>query len=86
MKQVLIVAQVIPQWYVDTLTEAFGEKAKIDIITGSNVVGNVIPSPQYDPTSFKSRLICWWRHYQFMTSWMKKNTDKHYRTHPSILI
>lgn len=78
MKQILIVAQVIPQWYVDTLTEAFGEKAKIDIITGSDVGGNVIPSPQYDPTSFKSRLICWWRHYQFMTSWMKKNTDKHY--------
>ena len=29
MKQVLIVAQVIPQWYVDTLTEAFGEKALV---------------------------------------------------------
>ena len=25
MKRVLIVAQAIPQWYVDTLTEALGE-------------------------------------------------------------
>ena len=78
MKQVLIVAQVIPQWYVDTLTEAFGKNTKIDIITGSNVAGNVIPSPQYDASSFKSRLICWWRHFRFMSKWMRKNADKRY--------
>ena len=38
-KQVLIVSQVIPQWYVDVLAEALEEGVHIDIITGSNVRG-----------------------------------------------
>ena len=58
MKHVLIVAQAIPQWYVDTLTEALGENTEIEIITGSKIRGNVIASPPHNPASLKSRLIC----------------------------
>ncbi len=78
MKKVLIVAQAIPQWYVDLLTEAMGEKANVEIITGSKVEGNVILSPPYDAASFKTRLVCWWRHLRFMQKWLKKNRGKHY--------
>lgn len=77
-KRVLIVAQVIPQWYVDLLTEAMGSDTHIDIITGSDVRGNVIPSPVHDPRSFASRLKCWWRHYRFMSRWMRQNKHRHY--------
>lgn len=77
-KRVLVVSQVIPQWYVDTLTNALGEKVHIDIITGSKVNGNVIPSPEHDPSSFKSRLICWGKHYSFMKKWIKANKGKKY--------
>ena len=53
-KQILIVSQVIPQWYVDVLTDALGEEVHIDIITGSNVIGNIIKSPGHDADSLKS--------------------------------
>ena len=59
-KQVLIVSQVIPQWYVDVLAEALEEGVHIDIITGSNVRGNVIKSPKHEADSLKSRLVCWY--------------------------
>lgn len=78
MKKVLVVSQVIPQWYVDLLTQALGGDVDIDIITGSQVRGNTIESPKHDPRSFKSRLICWWKHYRFVMSWAKKNKDTHY--------
>lgn len=78
MKKVLVVSQVIPQWYVDLLTQALGEDADIDIITGSQVRGNTIESPKHDPRSFKSRLICWWKHYRFVMSWAKRHRDTHY--------
>lgn len=77
-KNVLIVAQVIPQWYVDLLTDALGADTHIDIITGSEVKGNVIASPPHDPRSFLSRLKCWWRHYRFMSRWMRQNKHRHY--------
>lgn len=77
-KNVLIVSQVIPQWYVDLLTEALGPDTHIDIITGSDVRGNVISSPVHDPRSFVSRLRCWWRHYRFMSRWMRQNRHRHY--------
>ncbi len=77
-KRVLIVAQVIPQWYVDLLTDALGPDTHIDIITGSEVKGNVIPSPPHDPRSFVSRLKCWWRHYRFMSRWMRQNKHRCY--------
>lgn len=78
MKKVLVVSQVIPQWYVDLLTQALGEDADIDIITGSQVRGNTIESPKHDPRSLKSRLICWWKHYRFVMSWAKRNRDTRY--------
>ena len=78
MKRVLIVAQAIPQWYVDTLTEALGENTEIEIITGSKIKGNVITSPPHNPTSLKSRLVCWWKHFCFMKKWMRENSDKHF--------
>ena len=77
-KRVLIISQVIPQWYVDLLTRALGESVQIDIITGSNVKGNVIHSPGYDAGSFKSRLISWYKHYQFMKRWTKENKKQSY--------
>ncbi|WP_227148236.1 glycosyltransferase family 4 protein [Lacrimispora sp. 210928-DFI.3.58] len=77
-KKVLIVAQVIPQWYVDTLTNALGKDVYIDIITGSEVKGNVIHSPGHDSRSLKSRLICWAKHYLFMRKWMKNNKSNKY--------
>lgn len=79
MKNVLIVSQVIPKWYVDTLRNALGKDTCIDIITGSAVAGcNVIPSPPHDARSFRSRLICWIRHYRFVKQWAKKNQHRHY--------
>lgn len=79
MKRVLIVSQVIPQWYVDTLRNAIGNDACIDIITGSVVAGcNVISSPPHDARSFKSRLICWMKHYRFIRKWVKNNRHRHY--------
>lgn len=77
-KNVLIVAQVIPQWYVDLLTDALGPDVHVDIITGSEVRGNVIPSPLHDPRSFASRLRCWWRHYRFLCGWIRRNRHRHY--------
>ena len=76
MKRVLIVSQVIPQWYVDTLCAALGEDTQVDIITGSTVSGGnvtVIPSPQHDPRSMRSRLVCWYKHWVFLSRWAKKN-------------
>lgn len=79
MKNVLIVSQVIPQWYVDTLKNAFGKNTCIDVITGSEVTGcNVIPSPPHDARSFRSRLVCWIRHYRFVKQWAKKNRHRRY--------
>lgn len=44
-KKVLIVSQVIPQWYVDLLTGALPEGTQIDIITGSKVISLVCKAP-----------------------------------------
>ncbi|MBP3691759.1 MAG: glycosyltransferase family 4 protein [Clostridia bacterium] len=77
-KKVLIVSQVIPQWYVDLLTSALPEGTHIDIITGSNVRGNVIASPVHNPKSFLSRLVCWAKHYSFMRKWIRQNKAAHY--------
>lgn len=78
IKHALIVAQVIPQWYVDVLTDALGDGCKIDIITGSDVQGNVIKSPEHNAESFKSRLICWYQHLKFMKKWMRENKNQKY--------
>lgn len=79
MKNILIVSQVIPQWYMDTLANALGKEVHIDIITGSQITGGtVIQSPSHDARSFKSRLICWIKHFLFVKKWMKHNKYKHY--------
>lgn len=77
-KRILIISQVIPQWYVDLLTNAAGLDVQIDIITGSDVKGNVIHSPEHDSRSFKSRLISWYKHYRFVINWVKKNRTRSY--------
>ncbi|MBQ7039980.1 MAG: glycosyltransferase family 4 protein [Clostridia bacterium] len=76
--KVLIVSQVIPQWYVDVITNALPKNCEIDIITGSQVSGNVIASPEHDAESFKSRLVCWWKHLRFVSRWIKQNKNKKY--------
>lgn len=78
MKRVLIVSQAITQGYVDTIIHALGQDVYIDIITGSNISGNIIHSPMHDPRSVKSRFVCWHKHYAFIMNWMKKNSNKHY--------
>lgn len=77
-KRILIVSQVIPQWYVDLLTSVFDSDDIIDIITGSKVKGNVICSPKHDPTSLKSRLLSWFKHYRFMMKWIRINKNNKY--------
>lgn len=37
MRRVSIVSQVIPQWYVDILTDAIGNETQIEIMTGSRI-------------------------------------------------
>lgn len=78
MRNILILSQVIPQWYVDTLANALGGNTHIDIITGSEVRGNVIVAPQHDPRSFSSRIVCWIKFYQFVKRWMNENGKRHY--------
>lgn len=78
IKHILIVSQVIPQWYVDLLTESIGSDSQIDIITGSNVQGNIISSPEYNSAGVKTRLISWIRHYLFVLKWMKANKKQKY--------
>lgn len=78
VKRALVVSQVIPQWYVDLLTNALGPDFEIDFMTGSIIKGNRIQSPKHDPRSMKSRLLCWAKHYQFAMHWLQKNKDQHY--------
>lgn len=76
--KILIVSQVIPQWYVDVLVASFPDGTEFDIITGSNVKGNIINSPKHDARSFSSRLICWFKHLIFMKKWIIQNKNTHY--------
>ena len=76
-RNILIISQVIPQWYVDLLTKSLGPDSQIDIITGSNVHGRIIKSPTFNSSSFKSRLVSWYRFYRFVTKWAARNTTKY---------
>lgn len=69
---------MIPQWYVDMLTVDLPEDTLIDIITGSEVEGNVIPSTKHDSNSFFQGLNAGRRYLRLMKKWMKNNKDKHY--------
>ena len=78
-KKILIISQVIPQWYVDLLCAAFDKTDRIEFMTGSDIAAeNIIKSPPHDPRSFLSRLKCWYRHYRFVKKWLRKNKKKHY--------
>lgn len=78
IKKVLIVSQVIPQWYVDVVSNALGENTEIDIITGSKIKGNVIMSPEYNSASLLSRFVSWWKYYRFVKKWVSKNKKRNY--------
>ena len=58
MNKVLIVSQVMPQWYVDLIKSALPNDAEIDCITGSDVNGvERIKAPEYVTNSFKTKSI-----------------------------
>jgi len=76
--RVLVLSQVIPQWYVDVIQKAFCEECEIDYITGSNIRGNVIKCPEHEPASLVSRFRCWWKYYCFIKKWVKSNKNQNY--------
>ena len=67
-KRVLILSQVIPQWYVDVIVNSLGEEVETTFITGNKVCGNVIEAPEYHPDSFISRFATWIKYYIFKHS------------------
>ncbi len=77
-KRVLVLSQVIPPWFVDTITNALGEDVIVDFITGSKINGNVIPSPVYEADGFVSKFISWIKYYLFVRKWAKKNKKSEY--------
>ena len=78
-KKILIVSQVMPQWYVDLLINALPENAEIDCITGSDVKKvKKIPAPKYVTVSFKTKFISWIKHCLFVLKWARKNRKNHY--------
>lgn len=79
MKKVLIVSQVMPQWYVDLIKSALPNDAEIDCITGSDVKGvERIKAPEYVTNSFKTKFISWIKHCIFVLKWAKKNRKNKY--------
>ena len=79
MKKVLIISQSIPQWYVDLLTLALYNIGEIEIVTGSNVKGNVISkTPIYDSRNTLSKLISWVKYFFYVLDWIRKNKKKKY--------
>ena len=79
LHKILIISQVIPQWYVDLLISALPENTEIDCITASDVKKvNKIESPQYITSSFKTKFISWIRHCIFVLKWAKKNKKNQY--------
>lgn len=77
--RVLLVSQVIPQWYIDLLKSSISDDAEIDCITGSHVIGvNRIPAPQYDPKSIKTKFLSWIKYCLFLKKWEHKNKNRAY--------
>ncbi len=77
-KRVLILSQVIPQWYVDVIVHSLGEDVETTFITGSEICGNVISAPEYDSTSFVSRFVTWSKYFLFTYKWANKNKKEKY--------
>ena len=81
MKRVLLISQVITQDYINIIEDALGKETVIDVISGSDISGkNIrqIKSPMHDPRSFRSRLICWRKHWSFVKAWVKKHKNEQY--------
>ncbi len=77
--KILIVSQVMPQWYVDLIKSALPNDTDIDCITGSNVNGvRKIDAPKYVTNSFKTKFISWIKHCLFVLKWAKKNRKNKY--------
>ncbi len=80
MGRVLVIAQEINQSYINLILDSVGKETTLDVISGSSLSGariNCIKSPNHDPRSFKSRLLCWYRHYRFVKKWAKTNSFKY---------
>ena len=78
-RKILIVSQVMPQWYVDLIKSALPDDAEIDCITGSDVKGaERIKAPEYVTNSFKTKFISWIKHCFFVLKWAKKNKKNKY--------
>lgn len=75
-KRVLILSQVIPQWYVDVIVNALGENIETVFVTGSDVSCNVVKAPEYQPDSFVSRFITWFKYCVFSYRWARKNKSE----------
>lgn len=77
--RVLLVSQVIPQWYVDLLKSSLPRNCTVDCITGSDVGGvNIFRSPRYDSGSIRTKLVSWLNFYFFVQKWARKSKQLKY--------
>lgn len=77
-RHVLILSQVIPQWYVDVLTNSLGKDVETVFVTGSDVNANVVKAPEYNPTNFVTRVITWINYFLFAYKWARKHRTEKY--------
>ena len=78
MKKILILSQAISQTYIDTIKSAVGNDGDIEVITGSDLEGNIIKAPKHANKSLKARLICWMKYYKFVCKWLKNVKKEEY--------
>lgn len=77
--KVLILSQVMPQWYVDLIKSALPENTEIDCITSSEIKDAVrIKAPDYVTKSFKTKFISWIKYSAFVLKWSRKNKRSRY--------
>lgn len=78
-RKILIVSQVMPQWYIDLIISALPDNTKIDCITGSDVDKvSKIDAPKYVTNSFKTKFISWIKYCLFVLKWANKNKKNQY--------
>ena len=79
MKKILLISQCIPQWYADLLSSALINIGELEIVTGSNIKGNIIcKTPVYKSDKILSKLISWFKYFIYVNNWMKKNKKINY--------
>ena len=77
MKKILVVSQVVPQWFIDQIKMAFSESVELICITGSEVSGcEIIPAPHYENKSYKTKIRSWIKFNSFLKHWLKDMDDK----------